>query len=72
MLAWILFEILLTSAVICKKRFLHENEIMQYLKSCKYQDFKQGHFRKALQASTNTTKTAALQDSIHFSRAVQF
>ena len=26
MLPWILFEILLTSAVICKQRFLHENE----------------------------------------------
>ena len=28
MLPWILFEILSTSAVICKQRFLHENEIL--------------------------------------------
>ena len=31
MLPWILFEILPTSAVICKQTFLHENEIVQYL-----------------------------------------
>ena len=33
MLPWIFFEILLTSAVICKQRFLHENEIVQYLQN---------------------------------------
>ena len=30
---WTLFEILLTSAVICKQRLLHENEIVQYLQN---------------------------------------
>ena len=29
--AWTLFEILLTSAVACKQKLLHENEIVQYL-----------------------------------------
>ena len=37
---WALLEILLTSAIICKQRFLHENEIVQYLKNCKYKDIK--------------------------------
>ena len=53
MLPWILFEISLRSAVICKQRFLQENEIVQYLQNYKYQDYNQGHFRKPLQASTN-------------------
>ena len=52
MLPWILFEILLTSASICKQMFLHENEIVQYLQNCKYQDVNQDHFRKPLQVST--------------------
>ena len=60
MLPWILFEILLTSAVICKQRFLHENEIVQYLQSYKHQNIRQSHFRKPLQASTNTIKNSCL------------
>ena len=56
MLPRILFEILITSAVICKERLLHENEIVQYLQNYKYQDINQGHFRKLLQASTNAIK----------------
>ena len=34
-LACTLFEIVLTSAVICKQRFLRKNEIMKYLQNCK-------------------------------------
>ena len=30
MLPWIPSKVLVTSAVICKQRFLHENEILQY------------------------------------------
>ena len=40
MSAWTLFELLLTSAVVCKQRFSHENEIVQYLQNYKYQDIK--------------------------------
>ena len=54
MLPWILYEILLTSAIICKQRFLHKNEIVQYLQNYKYQDVNQGHVRKPLQTSTNS------------------
>ena len=36
MLPWIVFEILLASVFICKQRFSHENEIVQYLQSYKY------------------------------------
>ena len=35
-----LFEILFTSAIICKQRFFHENEIVQHLKNYKYIDIK--------------------------------
>ena len=33
MLLWALLEIFLTSAVICKQRFLHENEVVHNLKT---------------------------------------
>ena len=56
MLPWILFEMLLMSAVICKQRYLRKNEIVQYLQNYKYQDINHGHFRKPLQASTNGIK----------------
>ena len=49
-----LFEILITSAIICKQRFLHENEIVQLLKNYKYEDVNHGHCRKPLQTSTNS------------------
>ena len=41
-----LFEILLASVVTCKKRFLYENEIVQYLQNYNYQDVNRNHFRK--------------------------
>ena len=56
MLAWILFGILFTSAVICKQKFLHENEIVQDLQNYKYENVNQSHFRKPLQVSTNGIK----------------
>ena len=56
MLSWILFEILHTSAVICRQRFLHVNEIVQYLQNYKYQDVNHNQFRKPLQASSNAMK----------------
>ena len=43
-----LFVILLTSAVICKQRFLHGNEIVQYLQNRKCYNVGQDHFRKPL------------------------
>ena len=46
MLPSTLFEIALTLAVICKKRFLHKNEIVQYLPNYSYQDMNQDHFKK--------------------------
>ena len=56
MSAWILFIIFLMSAVICKRRFLHENEIVQYLQNYKYKEVNHGRFRKTKQASTNVIK----------------
>ena len=43
-----LFVILLTSAVICKQRFLYGNEIVQYLQNRKCYNVGQDHFRKPL------------------------
>ena len=67
---WALFKILLMSAVICEQRFLHENEIVQYLQNCKCKDVDQGHFRKPLQASTNVMKNDYPKTAHTFSRAV--
>ena len=57
MLPWILFWILLMSAVICKQRFLHKNETVQYFQNYKYEDVNQGHFRKPPQDSTSVVKS---------------
>ena len=54
MLRWILFEILLTLAVNCKQKFLHENEIVQYCQNYRHQEVNQGHFRKPLLIFTNS------------------
>ena len=58
-----LFETLITSAVICRQRFLHESNIVKCLQSYKEQDVNQGHFRKPLQdpkkvMKNDYTKTA--------------
>ena len=53
---WTYFKIFLTSAVTCKQRFLHENEIVLYIQNCHGQDVKQGHLRKSVQDSTNSMK----------------
>ena len=66
----VLFKILLMPAVICKQRFLHENEIGQYFQNYKYQDVNHDHFRKCLQASRNINTT--LRQPMHVSRVVQF
>ena len=59
------------SAVIFKQRFLHENEIVQYIWNYKCYDVNQGHFRKPLQSSANIIKISILKLSVHFSWAVQ-
>ena len=53
---WVLFEILLTSAVIGKQRLLHENEIVQYLQNYKWWDVNQSHSKNSVQDSTSATK----------------
>ena len=51
-LAWTVFEILFTSAIMGIKRVLHRNEIVQSLQNCKRQEFHQSHSRKLLKSST--------------------
>ena len=45
---WTVFEVLLTSAVICILNFLRENEIFQYHQNYKRHETDQGHSRKLL------------------------
>ena len=47
-------------------RYLHENEIVQYLQNYSYQDINQGHFKKTLQASTNAMKNNCPQVTLTF------
>ena len=53
---WTFFEILLTYAVICRHRLLHENDIVQNFKKCKRPDVNQVHFRRSLKCFTNDMK----------------
>ena len=65
-----LSEILLMSAVICKQRILHENEIVQDLQNYKHEDVNQGHFRKSSETSANAMKNN--HPKTIFSWAAQF
>ena len=49
-------SILLRSAVICKQRLFHKNEIVQYLQNYKYQDVNGDNFKKQLQTSKKAKK----------------
>ena len=45
---WNFLLILFMLAVICKQRFLHGNEIVQYFRNCICYGIGQDHFRKSL------------------------
>ena len=60
------------SAVICKQRLLHKNEIAQYLRNFKCYDVNLGHFREPLLRSANIIKISTLKLPAQFSWAVQF
>ena len=47
-LTWTVFEILLTSAIICIEKVLHGDEIVQYLQNYKRHKSGKGHSRKPL------------------------
>ena len=71
---WELFEILLTSAVICNEMFLHRNEIAQYLQNYKYH---QDVIIKAILENPykllqTSRKTTTLKQLIYFLQYVQF
>ena len=62
---WTVFEILLTSAIICIQRVLHGNEIAQYLQNYDRHESGKGHSRTPLQSSKSyiqieNTKTIRL------------
>ena len=62
---WTVFEILLTSAIICIQRVWHGNEIVQYLQNYDRHESGKGHSRRPLQSSKSyiqieNTKTIRL------------
>ena len=52
---WIVFEILLMSAVTCIYRALHGKEIFQYLQNYNRHGVDQGHSKKLLHSSTRVS-----------------
>ena len=62
------------SAVVCKERFLHENEIVQYLQNCKFKDVGQGHSRKPClkTAHASFTKRSILRYFLRLYYAYKF
>ena len=70
---WELFEILLTSAVICNERFLHRNEIAQCLQNYKYQDvIIKAILENPYKLLQTSRKTTTLKQLIYFLQYVQF
>ena len=61
-----LFVIVFTSAVICKQRLFHGNEIVQYLQNYKRYDVDQDHFRKPLKFYTVHEKERSLNSLYNF------
>ena len=59
------------SADIFKQKLFDEKEMVQYLQNYKCYDVNQGHFRKSLQSSGNTTKIYLLKLPIELPRVVQ-
>ena len=47
-LRWAVFEIFLTSTIICIYKVFHGNEIVQYIQNYKRHEFDQGHSRTLL------------------------
>ena len=59
------------SADIFKQKLFDKKEMVQYLQNYKCYDVNQGHFRKSLQSSGNTTKIYLLKLPIELPRVVQ-
>ena len=69
---WTLFKILLTSAVICKQRLLHENEIVQYLQNKNSKTLIKVILESPYKLQQTPSKTTTLRQPAHFLQAVQF
>ena len=68
MLPLTLSEIVLNLAVICKKKFLHKNEIVQYLPNYSYQDVNQDDFKKGPSSFYKCHKKQLPSDSLDISQ----
>ena len=64
--AWTLFEILLTSAVICKQKLLHEKEIVQYLQHKNTNTLIRTILESPYKLLQTPQKTATLEQSTYF------
>ena len=69
---WALFETLLTWVVICKQRFLHENEMCNIFKSRNTKTLIMYILENLCKLLQTPWKTTTLRQPIHFSGAVQF
>ena len=63
MLPRILFEIFLTSAVICKQRLFEQKRDCSVSLKLEYLDVNQDHFRKPLEVFTNAMKNNCPYDN---------
>ena len=63
---------MLTSAVIYKQKFLHENEIVQLLHNYKCYGVEQSHFRKPLKSSAKNVNNNYRKTTRSFLPTVQF
>ena len=66
MLPWILFEFFHTSAVICKQRFLHKNQIAQYLQTTNTKTLIKVILESSQKLLQIPSETSALRQPIQF------
>ena len=71
-LPWTFFVIFLTSAVICKQRILHGNEIAQYLQNYNVITLAQIILKSPYTVLQESQKETIFKQPVQFSKAIQF
>ena len=69
---WEFFKIMITSAIICKQRLLHEKQIEQLLHNYKCYDVNQSRFWRLLKSSAKNVKNNYPKRIPSFLPAFQF
>ena len=65
-------EFCLCQQLIVNKNFSMKRRFYDFFQKCKSCDIDQGHIRKPLQSSKNSTKISTLKLSVDFSQVAQF